>query len=61
MSIANVSKAVAGAAAGAATGLGTAYFAVPPDVVMPWYGYLAVGALNAIVGFAFVYFAPRNR
>jgi len=61
MTIASVSKGIAGAAAGAATGLGTAFFAVPPDVVMPWYGYLIVGALNAAVGFAVVYFAPRNR
>jgi hypothetical protein len=61
MNLSSVSKAVAGAAGAASAGVGTAYFAVPPDVVMPWYGYLAVGALNAIVGFAIVYFAPRNR
>jgi hypothetical protein len=45
---------------GAAGGLGVSYIAIPPEVVMPWYGYLVVSVLNAVIGFAFVYFAPKT-
>jgi phosphate/sulfate permease len=61
MNITSVSKAVAGAAGAAATSLATVYVSVPPDIVMPWYAYPAIGLLNAAIGFAFVYFAPRNQ
>lgn len=55
-----VSKAIAGAAAGGVLTLGT-LVTVPADVQMPWYGYVAVGIVNAVIAFGTVYFAPRNR
>lgn len=60
MDFKSVAKAIAGAVATGVGGLGTAYVAVPADVPMPWYGYVAVGLINAALGFAVVYFAPRN-
>lgn len=59
--VARVAKAIAGAAATAAGGMGTAWVVVPPNVDMPWWGYLIAGIVNAGLGFAFVYFAPANR
>lgn len=56
-----ITKAIAGATAGAMGGVGTALITVPPDVVMPFWGYILVGVLNAAIGFAGVYFAPANR
>jgi len=56
----NVSKAIAGAVAGGVTGMGT-LIVIPPEVSMPWWGYLAVSIANAILGYGLVYFAPRNR
>lgn len=60
MNLGSISKAIAGASAGAISGLATSYIVIPPDVVMPWYGYVGTGLLNAAIGFAFVYLAPRN-
>lgn len=59
--LASVSKAVGAGAAAAAGGVATTFFVVPPDVAMPWYGYVIVGALNALTAFAITYYAPRNR
>lgn len=60
MNLGSISKAIAGASAGAIGSLATSYIVIPETVVMPWYGYVAVGVLNAAIGFAIVYFAPRN-
>jgi cobalamin biosynthesis Mg chelatase CobN len=54
-----VSKAIAGAAAGGLLSIGT-LVSVPADVQMPWYGYVLVGVVNAVIAFGTVYFAPRN-
>jgi hypothetical protein len=55
----DVIKAVAGAATGAVAMTGTSFIVIPESAEMPWYGYVMVGALNAVIGFAIVYFAPR--
>lgn len=60
MNLSAVSKAIAGAAAGGLTSLATSFVVIPDSVVMPWYGYVLVGLINAAIGFGFVYFAPRN-
>lgn len=60
MNFGSVSKAIAGAAAAGVSGLATTFVVIPENVVMPWYGYILVGVLNAAIGFGFVYFAPRN-
>lgn len=59
MTVRSISKAVAGGVAGAATS-GLVFVTIPPDVAMPWYGYLGVAVLNAAIGFLAVYLAPRN-
>jgi ABC-type sugar transport system substrate-binding protein len=61
MNIASVSKAIGGATAAAAGSVATTFFVVPPDVAMPWYGYVVVGALNFAAAFGITYYAPRNR
>ena len=61
ISLAPVSKALAGALAAGLAGTGTAAISVPADSGMPWWGYLLVGALNAAIGFLGVYAAPANR
>lgn len=60
MDLRSISKAIAGAAVTGMASLGTSFIVIPPDVSMPWYGYVAVGVINAALGFAIVYFAPRN-
>ncbi len=55
-----VSKAVAGGLAAALGGTGTAAVVVPPGVEMPWYAYVLIAFANAAVGFAAVYWAPKN-
>lgn len=60
MDFAKVSKAIAGAIASGIGGAGTAAVIVPPTVDMPWWGYVLVGVVNAVLGFAVVYFAPKN-
>jgi len=60
MNLRTMSKAIAGGLAGAVTGVGTASITIPADVAMPWYGYVIVGVLNAALGFAVVYWSPRN-
>lgn len=59
MDFRTISKALAGAVFAGAAGVGTAV-AIPADVVMPWYGYILVGVVNAAVGFLGVYYAPKN-
>jgi hypothetical protein len=59
MDLKSVSKAIAGAVASGVVGVGTVV-AVPSTVEMPWYGYVIVGVVNAVIGFGVVYFAPRN-
>lgn len=54
-----VSKGIAGAAA-TALGATATFIVIPEGVEMPWWGYLVAGALNAGLGFAVVYYAPRN-
>jgi len=56
----SVSKAIAGSVVGAASSLATTYVVIPPNVDMPWYGYVIAGLVNAALGFAIVYFAPKN-
>lgn len=58
--LSTVSKGIAGAIAAGAGGLATSYIVVPEGVEMPYWGYIVVGVLNAALGFAFVYFAPKN-
>ncbi len=60
MDLRSISKAIAGAAVTGVTSLGT-FIVIPPEVAMPWYGYVAVGLINAVIGFAVVYLAPRNK
>jgi len=60
MDLRTISKAVAGGLATAVGGVGTAVIAVPESVAMPWYGYVVVGVINAALGFAVVYWSPRN-
>ena len=60
MDIRAVSKAIAGAVATSAGALVTTAVVVPPNVEMPWWGYVVVGVINAGIGFGFVYLAPRN-
>jgi len=55
-----ISKAIAGTVAGIAGGLGTSAIVIPTGIEMPWYGYVLVALLNGVLGFAVVYFAPRN-
>jgi hypothetical protein len=60
MDFGKISKAIAGAVAAGIGGAGTSAVIIPDGVTMPWYGYVIVGVLNAVLGFAVVYFAPRN-
>ncbi|MEC5291990.1 hypothetical protein VSX64_14620 [Aurantimonas sp. C2-6-R+9] len=55
-----ISKAVGGGVAAAVGGIGTAAIAIPPEVVMPWFGYVIVGVANAGLGFVTVYWFPKN-
>ena len=55
-----IAKATAGSLVGAASSIATSYVVIPDSVSMPWYGYVIAGVLNAVLGFASVYFAPRN-
>lgn len=55
-----VSKGLAGALA-AGVGATATFIVVPPEVQMPWWGYVLVGVANAALGFAVVYWAPKNR
>jgi hypothetical protein len=60
MDLGKVAKAIAGAVAAGVGGAGTAAVVIPPGVSMPWYGYVVVAVVNAALGFAVVYFAPKN-
>ena len=55
-----MSKALAGGLAAAVSGVGTAVIAIPDSVAMPWYGYVVVAVINAGLGFAAVYWSPKN-
>jgi len=57
----SVAKGIAGAAAAATGSMATTFIVVPPNVEMPWYGYVLVGIANAALAFGVVYFAPKNR
>lgn len=60
MDFGKVSKAIAGgifASAGATT---TIAAVVPPEVILPWYGYVIIAVCNAALGFIGVYYAPKN-
>jgi hypothetical protein len=52
-------KAIAGATAAGLGSAGAAFVVVPPEVVMPWYGYVAVGVINAALTYLAVYW-PKN-
>lgn len=55
-----MAKAIGAAIGGAAGGAGTVAVVLPPDVSAPWWGYILVAAVNALIaGFA-AYIAPRN-
>jgi len=58
--LSQVSKAIAGAAATTA-GVAATYIVIPAGTDMPWWGYILTGALNAALGFAVVYLAPKNK
>ena len=60
MDIRAISKAIAGAAASGIGAMGTTAVVIPQGVDVPWWGYVIVGTINAVFGFALVYFAPRN-
>lgn len=60
MDLAKISKAIAGALAAGVGGAGTSAVIIPDGVNMPWYGYILVGLVNAVLGFVVVYFAPKN-
>ncbi|BDA84946.1 hypothetical protein Sa4125_24880 [Aureimonas sp. SA4125] len=61
MDVKSISKGIAGAVAGMVTGTGGALVMTPEQVSsMPWWGILAANAIYAAIGFATVYFAPRN-
>lgn len=57
----NISKGIAGAVATGIGGIATTYIVVPEGVDMPWWGHVIVALGNAALGFAVVYFAPKNR
>lgn len=59
--IRRVSKAIAGAIVAGAAGTGTAAIAVPENVMIPWYGYIAIAVINAGIGYIGVYAAPKNK
>lgn len=58
MNLQAISKSIAGALAAGVTGVGATAIMVPDN--SPWYAYVAVGIANAAIGFATVYFAPKN-
>ena len=60
LNLRTMSKALAGGLAAAVSGVGTAAIAIPESVAMPWYGYVVVGVINAGLGFAAVYWSPKN-
>ena len=61
MNIGNVSKGIAGAVAGMVTG-NTGMVVMTADQIasMPWWGVLIANVIYAGIGFATVYFAPKN-
>lgn len=58
MNLQAISKSIAGALAAGVTGVGATAIMVPDN--SPWYAYIIVGVVNAGIGFATVYFAPKN-
>ena len=61
MDFGKVSKAIAGAIATGIGGTATVGVAIPPNVDMPWWGYIIVALCNSALGFAVVYLAPANK
>lgn len=57
--IGKIAKAITGAIAGGAVGVG-ATVVVPSTVDMPWYGYVAVGLINAAITGLAVYLVPNK-
>jgi uncharacterized membrane protein YfcA len=53
-------KAIAGATVAGLAGAGGSMIIVPPEVAMPWWGHVIVGALNALAVYGTVYLAPKN-
>lgn len=61
MNIRSVSKGVAGAVAGMVSGnAGMIAMSAEQLAQMPWWGVLIANVTYAAIGFATVYFAPRN-
>jgi len=56
-----VSKAIAGSVAGMISGnVGIITMSADQSASMPWWGVLISNVVYAAIGFATVYFAPRN-
>ena len=60
MDFRRISKAIAGSLGAAVAGTGSVAVAIPADIVMPWYGYVIVGLVNAGIAGLAVYWAPAN-
>lgn len=57
----NTSKAIAGGILAGLTSTGaTAATVIPAGTPMPWWGYLVTFVVTSVIGYAGVYFAPRN-
>lgn len=57
---AKVSKAIGGGIAAAISAPSLMVVSIPEGVVVPWWGYVLAGAVNAAFVFTTIYFAPRN-
>lgn len=53
-----ISKAIAAGVGGAAAGAGTGAFILPDGT--PWYGYVIMAAVTALLPAIVTYLAPRN-
>ena len=56
-----VSKAIAGAVAGGVGAPGAMLVTIPEGIIVPWWGYVIAGVVNAAFAFGVVYFAPANK
>ena len=61
MKLGTVSKGVAGAVAGMVSGnVGMIAMTAEQTAAMPWWGVIVANVVYAGIGFATVYFAPKN-
>ncbi|MEP9397931.1 hypothetical protein [Mesorhizobium sp. KR2-14] len=54
----SISKAIAAGVGGAAAGVGTGAYVLPEG--SPWYAYVLMAAVTAILPAVVTYYAPRN-